>query len=364
MISPAQPAEDPLNVWKGDEHMAAERRLASMSKRRQWLVMGSIVALIIVSLILLYVFFQGIESASTAREEPKGNLEGRFEGPKQVEYEGAVYEQKRRLTSILVMGIDKSETREKPGKGFRAGGQADFLALMLIDSENGEISTVQIDRDTMTEITTLGIFGNVSGMRRAQISLQHGFGDGAEQSAELTRDAVSRLFGGMPVDFYFALNMDAIAAFNDVLGGVEVEITDDFTAQDPMMKPGARLQLTGSQAELFVRGRMSVGDGTNRMRMARQRVFLSAAGDLMVNRLQESASFADRLLDTLNPYMVSNMRRGRMINELNASRGYTRHPMLTLEGQSIIGKDGFMEFHSDEKALEKLILALFFKPVS
>lgn len=98
--------------------------------------------------------------------------------------------------------------------------------------------------------------------------------------------------------------------------------------------------------------------------MARQRVFLSAAGDLMVNRLQESASFADRLLDTLNPYMVSNMRRGRMINELNASRGYTRHPMLTLEGQSIIGKDGFMEFHSDEKALEKLILALFFKPVS
>lgn len=343
--------------------MPGEYRLASLSRRRQRAVIIGITALAAAALILVYLFAQGLETASTRGDEPKGDLEGRFAEPKRIEYEGKTYEQKQRLTSVLIMGIDKSESRGKTSTGFRDGGQADFLALMVIDSEAGEISTVQIDRDTVAEITTLGIFGNVSGTRRAQISLQHGFGDGAEQSAELTKDAVSRLFGGMPIDFYYALDMDAVAAFNDVLGGVEVGITDDFTALDPAMSPGSRVRLTGAQALLFVQSRMNVGDGTNVMRMARQRVFLSAAGDAAAARLRESASFGDTLLDALAPYSTTNMRRGRIINELNAARDYQRHPMRTLQGESALAKDGFMEFYADEKALEKTVLALYFRQI-
>ncbi|MEI2718881.1 MAG: LCP family protein [Gemmatimonadales bacterium] len=82
--------------------------------------------------------------------------------------------------------------------------------------------------------------------RRAQISLQHGFGDGGEQSARLTADAVSKLFGGMPVDFYIALDMDAISTLNDALGGVEVKVEDDFSALDPAMAQGSTIRLTGT----------------------------------------------------------------------------------------------------------------------
>ena len=338
-------------------------RFSSLSRRRQWLIIIMIVALAAAVLAGLYMLAQHFERAALVAEEPKGNLEGRFETPLRVEYGGKTYEQKQRLTTILLMGIDKGAERSTASSGLRDGGQADFLALMIIDSQGKTVSSIHIDRDTMAEITTLGIFGNVSGSRRAQISLQHGFGDGGEQSARLTADAVSKLFGGMPVDFYIALDMDAISTLNDALGGVEVKVEDDFSALDPAMAKGSTIRLTGQQAEYFVRSRMQVGDGSNASRMIRQRQFLSAAGDLLARKLKESAAFADTLLNALEPSMRTDMRRGRLINEINAASGYERAPMQSLKGEHILAQDGFMEFFADQAALDGLVLSLFFREV-
>lgn len=339
-------------------------RFSSLSRRRQWLIIAIVLVAAAALMTGLYVMAQQLERGASSGEEPKGSLDGRFEAPLQITYGGKTYQKKQRLTSILLMGIDKGTEQLENTSGFRNGGQADFLALMVIDSLGKSISTVHIDRDTMAQITTLGIFGNVSGSRRAQISLQHGFGDGGEQSAALTSDAVSQLFGGMPVDFYVALDLDAIPAFNDALGGVEVPIEDDFTSLDPAMAQGTTHRLSGIQAEHFVRQRMTIGDGSNLARMARQRVFISAAGDALSDQLRESPKFGDQLLNALEPYMISNMRRGRMINELNASYSYTRQGIITLKGEHRVAEDGFMEFTADQTALDELVLSLFFEEVT
>src|SRR5699024_12834204 len=63
----------------------------------------------------------------------------------------------------------------------------------------------------LTPITILGVLGNPSGMRTAQISLSHGFGDGGAQSCELTVEAVSNLLLGEKIDFYVAMNLDGIS---------------------------------------------------------------------------------------------------------------------------------------------------------
>lgn len=151
----------------------------------------------------------------------------------------------------------------------------DFLRLVAIDSTAKTVFQVQIDRDTMTPITILGVLGNRSGVRTTHICLAHSFGDGGAQSCELTVDAVSNLLFGSQIDYYVAMNLDGISVLNDWVGGVTVTLEDDFSALDAAMTQGTTLTLAGEQAEIYVRSRRNVGVGTNETRMKRQQEYIS-----------------------------------------------------------------------------------------
>ncbi len=276
-----------------------------------------------------------------------------------IEVEGRQYAQRRRVTTILLMGVDQNG--EDASGGYRNGGQADFLRLLVIDDDAKRVSQVAIDRDTMTPITVLGVLGNRARTRTAQISLSHGFGDGGAQSCELTVEAVSNLLSSTRIDFYMAMNMDGIAALNDAVGGVTVTVQDDFSALDEEMKPGTTLTLSGAQAELFVRGRMSIGDGTNAARMERQQQYVSQLIARLDERVREDKNFLGTLYDELGAYLTTNMSRGRLINESWAAKDYERVPLVTPEGEHVIGSDGFMEFHVNEDALLQTVLSLFYE---
>ena len=128
----------------------------------------------------------------------------------------------------------------------------------MIDSKDKTVRQLKIDRDTMAEVTVLGMLGNPVGTTQMQISLAHGFGDGKEESCGYARDAVSRLLQGENIDFYLAMSLDGISVLNDLAGGVTVTLEDDFSAADPAMTKGATLTLQGNQAEIFVRRRMDI----------------------------------------------------------------------------------------------------------
>ena len=121
--------------------------------------------------------------------------------------------------------------------------------LIVIDSKNKTVRQLKIDRDTMAEVTVLGMLGNPVGTTQMQISLAHGFGDGKEESCGYARDAVSRLLQGENIDFYLAMSLDGISVLNDLAGGVTVTLEDDFSAIDPAMTKGTTLTLQGEQAD-------------------------------------------------------------------------------------------------------------------
>lgn len=93
-----------------------------------------------------------------------------------VEIDGVTYEQKMDVTSLLMIGIDKASTDEI--KGYRDGGQSDFLLLLVLDHKNKTIRQLQIDRDTMTSVNVLGLVWQQRGFaRHADLSfprLRHG----------------------------------------------------------------------------------------------------------------------------------------------------------------------------------------------
>ena len=318
-----------------------------------------LIAVVACMLVLLYIGGSWLE-ARNRKPEARGDYQERYAYEETIEVDGVTYRRRREVTAILLIGVDKDS--DAAVTGYRNGGQSDFLQVLAIDSANRTITRVPIDRDTMTPITVLGVLGNKSGVRTAQICLSHGFGDGKQQSCELTVDAVSNLLMGVPIDEYFAMNLDGISTLNDALGGVEVTLEDDFSAIDPAMTPGTTLTLRGMQAEYFVRSRMNIGVGTNEARMKRQQVYIEQIGNMLDERVREDQNFIGTLYDELTPYLVTSMSRGYLINKAWSTREYERR-VAEIPGEHRIGSDGFMEFHADEDAVEQLVLELFYQKV-
>lgn len=319
-----------------------------------------LVLLLAAALVLAYQGGRWLETRNT-KPEARGDHLQRYDYEDTIAMDGVSYRRKKNITSILLMGIDRDS--DAVVTGYRNGGQADFLQLLVIDSAEKTITRIQIDRDTMTPITILGVLGNQSGVRTAQICLSHGFGDGEKQSCELTASAVSNLLLGAPVDDYVAMNLDGISVLNDWAGGVTVTLEDDFSALDASMTPGTTLTLMGDQAEIFVRSRMNIGVGTNEARMKRQQTYLAQLTAQLDGRLRERQSAIGDLYDVMEPYIMTDMSRGRLINEVWAGRDYERMATLEIEGVHQVGADGFMQMIPDEASIQDMTLRLFYEEV-
>lgn len=337
-------------------------------RHRRRRLSGAAIAVALVCAALAYAgVLLGIRTVGSRLErsdapEPVGSLDGRFASDElTLRYADRTWTyRKRELTNLLLIGVDWAEM-DSPASSGRYAGQADFLLLLTFDKKNRTISTLQIDRDTMTDIRVYGPFGEYTGIRETQICLSHAYGATAAENCENTVWAASRLLGNIPVDGYLALDMSAITALNDALGGVTVTLEEDFSALDPQMVRGATITLQGKQAETFVRGRTGVGDGTNAARMKRQKVFMQKAGDLIAEGLERDSGFAGTLLDALSGHMTMNVTRGWLINKAYESSGYRRTETRTLAGTHALGADGFTEFRADTDALNDLLTASFFE---
>ena len=309
----------------------------------------------VLALLMLFGSF-----AVTAEERGDPNERYLLNGA--VERDGKLYQLRRNLTAILLMGIDKREEFDDTGLS-QSGSQADFLRLIVIDPTEKKISQLNIDRDTMTPITILDVLGNDAGKATWQICLAHAFGNDNEQRCELTAKAVSELLFDAPIDLYIAMNMSGIPTLNDAIGGVTVTLEDDFSQQDPAMKVGETITLNGEQAYLFTRGRMSVGDGTNEGRMRRQQVYIDALSSILIDEIRSDKNYVGDLYDELEPYLTTNIGRGRLINEAWNARDFRREETINPTGEHYIGSRGFMEFHVDKTELEEIVFNLFYEPI-
>ncbi len=289
--------------------------------------------------------------------EPRGELDT----GKSVEYKGKQYKKRNGLTSLLLIGVDKTES--SASSGYRSGGQADFLLLTVIDPEANTVRQLQIDRDCMANITVLSVLGKEVGSRNTQICLSHAFGKTEAENCAYTVKAVSRLLQGVDIDLYLSADISAINRLNDSLGGVTVLVEEDLTELDPALEAGKTVTLMGKQAELFLRQRHGISDGSNRERAKRQRTYLSAALDSIKRQNASNAAFLNRLLDELEDYTATNATKGRLINEMNAALKCEMRPVELLKGEYLRGSDGFIEFHPDEDALMEWVLDVFYKQV-
>ncbi len=263
------------------------------------------------------------------------------------------------ITVVMVLGIDQYG-EVTASEAYSNRGAADMAMLLIFDEANESCTVLQLNRDTMLEIPVLGVGGKQAGTYFGQLALAHTYGTGLEDSCENTRKAISDFLYGIQIDYYVAMNMDAISILNDGVGGVTVNVTDDFSQVDPTI-PMGRVTLTGDQAIHFVRTRKDVGDQLNLSRIQRQKDYTTSFLDAFMAAYRADPTFAVSVYDKVDPYIVTDCSANTISAMIDRYGDYEIREVVSPQGENVMGEEYF-EFYPDEEALDALILRLFYTP--
>ena len=300
-------------------------------------------------------------SANTSSGELNDDYEEKWqEGV--ISYNGKNYKYNPNLKIYLIMGIDKEGAVTQAEDGV-SGGQSDAMFLLVVDAENEQVKLISINRNTMTKIAMYDKDGNEVGETTAQICTQHGFGDGMKLSCSRTVTAVANLFYNLPIDGYFALNMDGIGPLNDAIGGVEVEVLDDldYPNRDVKLKKGDTVTLKGNEAYCYLRGR-DINDfdsATDRLR--RQEQYIVNFLNKLKSQSYGSAVLAEDMYSAVEDYLVTDLDFETLADSL-VDYDFSEDEMYTIPGKTSQGEE-FEEFNVDEDEFYDMIINIFYNEV-
>ena len=293
-------------------------------------------------------------------EKQHGTFTGPDFGKTSVKYNGVDYVLKDNVETFLIIGLDKFE-EDTAADSYNNDQQADFLLLVVFDNVSEKFTAIHINRDTMANVNILGVAGNKIDTVVKQIALAHTYGNGRDVSCRNTADSVSDLLLGVKVDHYISLTMDSVAILNDLVGGVEVTVLDDFTGIDDTLVQGETVTLSGEHALKYIRARYGLEDSSNIRRMERQRQYI----DSLYKKAQECIENDDEFIVEASLKMSDHIVSDRSVTQLqtlaNKFNEYEFDEIRTIDGESKTGEQ-FMEFYPDEDSIKKMVIDLFYKP--
>lgn len=284
-----------------------------------------------------------------------------FEERNYIHYNNKTFKPKAYLDTVLLLGID-SEGKVYESASYNNSNKADFIALIVFDNNDKTCTIIQINRDTIAEFPVLGVTGEKAGTTTGQIALAHTYGNGLEISCKNMAKAVSNLFYQVEIENYLSMNMDAVAALNDVIGGVEVEILDDFSEIDPALIQGETVLLSGEQALTYVRGRGGVGDQTNLSRMNRQNQYMAAFATKLKDAYKSDNELILNAYNAITDYTVTDCSITVLSDTAERLSEYEIKEIITPEGE-IIENGEYIEFHADDIKLKELVIELFYEEI-
>ena len=338
-----------------------------MKMRNQMTAIGTGIALVCFLCLLYFVLRKGelAWGAAMAGEHAETGASKEMQRLlwKELSLDGKKYRYSSDYETYLFIGTDASGNEEAEGEEY-TGDMADFLLLAAVNRTERTYTLLQLNRDTITEISMIGKDGKGEASADMQLCTAHWFGGTQQESCENTVKAVSDMLGGIAIDGYYSMSMEELPALNHAAGGVTVTIESDFSDIDPSMKMGETITLTDEQAYTFVRSRYGVDDEENVSRMARQRQYMEALLQKIREKTEEDPGFALRIYEELSQKSVTNVSGGRITDLLAEMAGAEGGGILQLEGESRTGQklgDGIehAELYLDKKAIVKTLEKMY-----
>lgn len=333
--------------------------------------MRAVIEIIIAVLVIIAVYFiirgmdrHDVRIRQAATENEMQRVWKEFqEKPVSIKLHKKAWKFAHPVQTYLFIGTDKSGNEDAEGEEYH-GSMADALMLVVVDKEEKTYGILQLNRDTITEVPMLLQDGSANASAQMQLCTAHWYGKDKAASCDNTVETVSKMLGGLPIDGYYALKMDAMPLLNHEVGGVTVTLEDDMTKLDPAMKKGTTLTLTDRQAELLMQSRYTMEDDRNTQRMRRQQIFLKAFMKKIKKQNAGDINATVKLYDRLRPYATTDIKMNDLTALLKDMQGYTDKGIITIDGTSKIGEklhDGkkHWEFYMDEDSLETSMKQLY-----
>lgn len=368
-----------------EELLSPERVKRKKKQRRRRMILAVVLALVIVLglVILSYIVAGAMGKARLYRADQiieldmmtAENAEELTEEEEQVwqegwvKYKGQIYAYNEDVLTFLFMGIDKNDEVVKEVEEGTNGGQADALFLLVLNPHTESISVIGINRNSMADIDIYNEEGAYVNTITAQIAVQHGFGNGVEESCEYQVKAVRNLFYQIPIHGYCAINAKAVIPLTDMVGGVELTVLENVKRYGDksgtvILKDGETKLLDGETAYSYVRFRDTKQFGSADMRLQRQKQYLAE----MMNKVKEQTAkdilLPVKMYNALSSYMTTDVTADEVayLSSIALDYRFDQGSIYSLEGETVQGEE-FEEFYVDETALYEMILTVFYEPV-
>ncbi|MCM1114948.1 MAG: LCP family protein [Clostridium sp.] len=284
-----------------------------------------------------------------------------------IEHNGHKYVYNEDVVSIAFIGVDKRDINEESTIG--TAGQADADVILTVDTSTGRAKAIAIPRDTMVDVDLYSENGVFLRSEEMQLCLSFAYGDGKATSAENVTTSISRILYDVPVNKYFAMDLNGIAPINDAIGGVTVTSLYDFPKEG--IYTGDVVKLTGEVTEQYVRHREIDTVDASLNRTARQVQYIKAFASQLVPAVISDFSIISNLYNTASKYSTTNMSLSNVtyLASLLVSKGIRDFETETLQGEmktsDKVDYEGFVyaEFYPDEDALLETVLDTFYTQV-
>ena len=280
-------------------HSSKKRRKKKMNKSlKVFLIILLIIALLISSLGGTYAYLknQGKTDFTSAVISDNNHEEI-------ITYKGHKYAFNENVVSIAFMGVDQRDLQSKKDADFV--GCADADVVVTVDTSDGTVKIINIPRDTMVDIDVYNDTGVFLSTDNVQLCLAYAYGDGKTKSCENVTKAISRILYNVPINKYFALDLEGVAPINDAIGGVTLEA--QYSVPDKGIEKGKKVTLKGDMAEAYVRTRDMDYLEASLNRSARIEQYVKAFAQQLIPAVKKDFGVVTKLYNTASKYSQTNI---------------------------------------------------------
>lgn len=281
-----------------------------------------------------------------------------------IDEKGVAYNYRDDIISILLMGIDyMNDERNWYYETVSNGGNADVMALVILNTKTFDFSILYIPRDTMADVIAMDAEGNYIDTLRTNISTAHSYGDGKELSCQLTAEAVSQLMYGVPVNRYVSLDYDALYALNSIIGGLKITFPEDYTFFNSSYTAGNTVTMNDLQLRTFMTYRSTTDVEGAYNRGVRNMVVLKALFEQCKDEIVADPTVALDFMSQLSSYLTTDLDLSEItfLARNIGKMSFTSDTVIRLPGESVMGEQ-YAEFYPDEQWLHDFVVDTFCVP--
>ncbi len=207
------------------------------------------------------------------------------------------------IVNIMLIGVDHSVERDtwSGKKAFHS----DVMIVLSINKETKQVSMISLPRDTYAEIP------GVDGIYKLNASIDCGGSWPNESGFQKVCEAAEWMLGGeIPVDYYYAVDMNAVKGLVDAVGGVDFDLDLDFKIQGRSYVKGKQ-HMNGQAVLDYLRVRKNLGKGEegDLNRINRQKKMLVAIYDKI--KQQNLLAAIPDLLEAFDGNLYTNTDLGK-----------------------------------------------------